>query len=772
MRGNSNRHRGHRLGYPVPPAGMPSRTAMLNLLGMPTGFVHDEASPGFAMPAQPGEMVELDPAEGAMPPVEDPVPEGPAGSVLEVKYLHEVHDVFKNQWTIRPAPPMSEEKQTGKNDAQKYNVYAFSVIRKFNHSQDGKTNSFNVTTIIQINSPELIKVGQDVIGPVQGVSWTAKPLRIDPNTLLAWFPELQAHLDSLAAKLPNEPEDQDTAVRRTHAHLAHLLGYLRETYGSTLDNLASLLKHDEITFDLLWSLFVPGKTILYVLCPITSEPRCVRLVLSELCQKADNQAPVSAAYDPTGLLTSKTSQEQQIQFFWRLVVEYVEVDIGGPAENLGDLGTGANPPRPQASPYGYAGMGRVVDVPRFKGTKKISSLITYPIQYYAGPGGMVGLKERLVARGRKWATLAGGMHHVAYRGLAFRYKETTHIKHSVNSRIMIDRKTFADTVPNYPTLPRVMKNLAGQDIDRHARRARQANAHSEDIRELTEDELLLTPPIVYGFSFADKHWLEFIVEHVEQFQWNDDAFEQLVIPPKHKHVLKTLVESHSAGMSKKFDDFVTGKGHGLVINLFGNPGTGKSLTAEAMSEYVRKPLYVVGAADLGTHAEALDNHLTTILKVAAIWGAVVLIDEADVFLEERTLAHLERNAMVAVFLRQLEYFRGILFLTTNRVRVFDEAFQSRIHVSLRYADLSSDARRQIWLAFLRRVNGPDVPHGGLSYDELHTLAEKKVNGRQIKNIVKTAGALALARQDRLGFAHLEQVLDLMEQFDTAHIMYQ
>ena len=107
-----------------------------------------------------------------------------------------------------------------------------------------------------------------------------------------------------------------------------------------------------------------------------------------------------------------------------------------------------------------------------------------------------------------------------------------------------------------------------------------------------------------------------------------------------------------------------------------------------------------------------------------------------------------------------------MFLTTNRVRVFDEAFQSRIHVSLRYADLSSDAKRQIWVAFLKRVNG-DVPHGGLSHDELHTLGEKKVNGRQIKNIVKTAGALAQGRQEQLGFDHLEQVLDLMEQFDTA-----
>ena len=117
------------------------------------------------------------------------------------------------------------------------------------------------------------------------------------------------------------------------------------------------------------------------------------------------------------------------------------------------------------------------------------------------------------------------------------------------------------------------------------------------------------------------------------------------------------------------------------------------------------------------------------------------------------------------------YFRGILFLTTNRVRVFDEAFQSRIHVSLRYADLSSDAKRQIWVAFLKRVNGSGLPNGGISNDELRTLGEKKVNGRQIKNIVKTAGALAQGRQEKLGFAHLEQVLDLMEQFDTAYVMF-
>ena len=156
-------------------------------------------------------------------------------------------------------------------------------------------------------------------------------MQIDPNTLLAWFPELQAFADDLSSKVVNEPED--SPLQTKHKHLSHLLGYLRDTYGSTLDNLSSLLKHDEITFNLLWSLFVPGKTTLYTLCPITAEPRCVRLVQSELCQKADNQAPVSAAYDPTGLLASK-NQEHQMQYFWLLVIEYVDVDIGIPADDL------------------------------------------------------------------------------------------------------------------------------------------------------------------------------------------------------------------------------------------------------------------------------------------------------------------------------------------------------------------------------------------------------------------------------------------------------
>ena len=86
----------------------------------------------------------------------------------------------------------------------------------------------------------------------------------------------------------------------------------------------------------------------------------------------------------------------------------------------------------------------------------------------------------------------------------------------------------------------------------------------------------------------------------------------------------------------------------MVINLFGPPGVGKTLSAEATSEHVKSPLYVIGAGQLGGSAADLDTTLNRIFEVATAWKAIVLIDEADVFLEERSLHDIERNAMVAV----------------------------------------------------------------------------------------------------------------------------
>lgn len=76
----------------------------------------------------------------------------------------------------------------------------------------------------------------------------------------------------------------------------------------------------------------------------------------------------------------------------------------------------------------------------------------------------------------------------------------------------------------------------------------------------------------------------------------------------------------------------SGKGRGLVAVLHGPPGTGKTLTAEGIAELLKRPLYMVSTGELGTRPDQLETELNKILDVAHSWGAVLLLDEADVFL--------------------------------------------------------------------------------------------------------------------------------------------
>lgn len=114
-------------------------------------------------------------------------------------------------------------------------------------------------------------------------------------------------------------------------------------------------------------------------------------------------------------------------------------------------------------------------------------------------------------------------------------------------------------------------------------------------------------------------------------------------------------------------------------------------------------------------------------------------------------------------LRHLEHYRGILFLTTNRIKSIDEAFRSRIHVALDFEDLDVSAKTHVWTVFLRKA-GVEIGEGGVTQEQLEALADKGLNGRIIKNAVKTASSLATGKNQTLGYSHLVQTLDFMNAF--------
>ena len=110
-----------------------------------------------------------------------------------------------------------------------------------------------------------------------------------------------------------------------------------------------------------------------------------------------------------------------------------------------------------------------------------------------------------------------------------------------------------------------------------------------------------------------------------------------------------------------------------------------------------KPFLIIkiSARELHVGAGQLEAQLSRIFDIASHWKAILLLDEADVYFEQRSAHDMVRNGLVSVFLQNLEYCGAILFLTTNRVREFDEAIFSRIHLTLKYGDLTSDSRKQI-----------------------------------------------------------------------------
>ena len=168
----------------------------------------------------------------------------------------------------------------------------------------------------------------------------------------------------------------------------------------------------------------------------------------------------------------------------------------------------------------------------------------------------------------------------------------------------------------------------------------------------------------------------FAIDRITDVQWSNEPFDRLVLGSKQKRLISALVRQHTS-KSVAFDDIVAGKGRGLVGLLCGRPGCGKTLTAEAVAEVTHKPLYAVSAGELGTDPGETDESLKRILRLGERWNAVVLLDEADVFMQERDRADVTRNALVSIFLRQVEYHPGILIFTTNLIDQIDPAFESK-----------------------------------------------------------------------------------------------
>ncbi|KAK7968885.1 hypothetical protein PG988_007958 [Apiospora saccharicola] len=327
-----------------------------------------------------------------------------------------------------------------------------------------------------------------------------------------------------------------------------------------------------------------------------------------------------------------------------------------------------------------------------------------------------------------------------------------------------------------------------KDIDRHT--------------DVADEDFLIMAFRVFGFALRSRKWCKYrqslplticqekthlMLELLDELDLTNmsevailgdgEGLDQLVLPPGHVDMVKSMIRQHfrdkklASAHGDKLD-VVRGKGmirytliyallrgRGLIMLLHGVPGVGKTSTAECVADSFRRPLFQITSGDLGTTAEEVEEALEENFNLANRWNSILLIDEADIFLGERTREDFIRNSLVAVFLRMMEYYTGVLFLTTNRVGVFDEAFTSRIHISLYYPPLERDATRQVFQKNWERIQSryeknnrkleidqPEITQFAMDYFDANK--DGRWNGRQIRNAFQSA--LALAELDALG----------------------
>jgi hypothetical protein len=396
----------------------------------------------------------------------------------------------------------------------------------------------------------------------------------------------------------------------------------------------------------------------------------------------------------------------------------------------------------------------------FEGQKRVAGLPVFPLEFSPEADA---IKARMIERGRRWAQLRGYHYEIA-NGTKIQLETEEPQQRPVSGKVCVDAYAYYRSCNIVKPVLRPVKaavetnddggNVAADNdaLDSNGFESKFAVAEvdssskakgpaerNEQISPLSDEELLMTTPWVKGFDMKAKEFCEFNVSELQEMVWNDEAFEKLVLPGGEKELAWTFVENKSHSKSD-FDDFIADKGRGLIILMFGPPGVGKTFTAEAVADRSRVPLYSMGAGDLGTKPSEVEEALNRALELCRMWNAMLLLDEADVFLGERTNESLARNELVSIFLTKLEYYQGIIFLTTNRISSIDHAFQSRVDLFLPYRDLSSSARRQVWDNFIDRAGRDKFELTDSSLDELSKL---QLNGREIKNLIKSAQLLSL-----------------------------
>lgn len=304
-----------------------------------------------------------------------------------------------------------------------------------------------------------------------------------------------------------------------------------------------------------------------------------------------------------------------------------------------------------------------------------------------------------------------------------------------------------ETLVRRTNLPRANRNFWDEYVARPSDEATQLTRASLPITDQAFTETPLQPyHLVFDLTDHKHLWAHSSV--MSLYEYDTALRDKIVLPDDHRDIIEVLLSD----LDVLQEDVIDGKGGGTVILCEGDPGLGKTLLAEVYAEVERRILYKVTATQIGITADQVALNMRTIYENAQRWDAIVLMDEADVYVRVRG-DDLEQTAIVAHLLQTLEYFAGVLIMTTNRRDAVDDAILSRCLAIIHFDKPTVEMAAAIWRIQAAQLGieiGDDVIAEMVThyaYDDANTSQRRvRTAGRDIKSLLRLGGRYAAKRQ--------------------------
>lgn len=284
-----------------------------------------------------------------------------------------------------------------------------------------------------------------------------------------------------------------------------------------------------------------------------------------------------------------------------------------------------------------------------------------------------------------------------------------------------------------------------------------------------EEHIACLPYWIGGYDLEVNQWRTFNIWDLKPVKYDQEAWGKLIMDEDTKDLIRALVDNTGCSVGglrpAQFNK-------GQTVLLKGPPGTGRMTTVHAVCSLLKRPLLTITitAHDFLYDFMNLMSDIALRVSFAATWNAVIVVKDADRFLESKDRGHKD---CINALLRRFELDDCISFWVSSTC---DEELLMQFSTVVDFPELDAAARRRLWLGHFglndpaaimwnsdrTLINSSFVDQKELDHSlilrDIEKLSRHQLDGRTIDNIARSARALATSNGEHLSIHHVKVVM--------------